>query len=206
SRQQVNQSTTPSLDVWTNSTNPGQLGSGVSIDSITRVRDRFLDNQHRDQSATLGESEAKKAAFDRLESIINEPSDSGLNAAMDQLANAWQDLANNPGNESAQAVLKQRAQEFVEVAQAMDSSFGNMKDDLAAQKNAAVAEADGYLKQIDALNKSIVRAGGQPNDLLDQRDLLVEKLSALAPIKVETEPSGAYKISSPASDLAITEG
>src|SRR5690606_11808641 len=96
SRQQVNQSTSPSLDVWTNSTNPGQLGSGVSIDSITRVRDRFLDNQRQDQSSTLGEAEAKQAAFDRLESIINEPSDAGLNAAMDQLWTAWQDLSNNP--------------------------------------------------------------------------------------------------------------
>ncbi|WP_033544148.1 flagellar hook-associated protein FlgK [Planococcus sp. CAU13] len=205
SRQQVNQSTSPSLDVWTNSTNPGQLGSGVSIDSITRVRDRFLDNQHRDQSANLGEAETKQAAFDRLESIINEPSDSGLNAAMDQLANAWQDLANKPGDASAQAVVKQRAQEFVEVAQAMDSSLGNMKDDLTAQKNAAIEEANAYIKQIDALNKSIVRVGGQPNDLLDQRDAAVESLSKLVKINVR-EIEGAYKITYPSSRVTYEDG
>ena len=45
SRQQVNTITSPSLDVWTSGTvNPGQLGTGVSIESITRVRDRFLDH------------------------------------------------------------------------------------------------------------------------------------------------------------------
>ncbi|XKE94952.1 flagellar hook-associated protein FlgK [Metaplanococcus flavidus] len=195
SRQQVNQSTTPSLDVWTNSTNPGQLGSGVSIDSITRVRDRFLDNQYRDQSATLADAQTKQAAFDRLESIINEPSDSGLNAAMDQLWNAWQDLSNNPDSVSAQAVVKERAQAFVEAAQAMDSSMANMKIDLSEQKTAAISEANDYLKQIASLNESIVRGGNQSNDLKDQRDVLVEKLSALAPIKVDAQSNGAYNIS-----------
>lgn len=195
SRQQVNQSTSPSLDIWTNGANPSQLGSGVSIDSITRVRDHFLDNQYRDQSSTLADAQTKQAAFDRLESIINEPSDSGLNSAMDQLANAWQDLANDPDSVSAQAVLKQRAQEFVEVAQAMDSSMTNMKTDLGQQKTAAIADANGYLEQIASLNDSIVRGGNTSNDLKDQRDVLVEKLSALAPIKVDAQANGSYTIS-----------
>lgn len=195
SRQQVNQSTTPSLDVWTNSMNPGQLGSGVSIDSITRVRDRFLDQQYRDQSATFAEAQTKQASFDRLETIINEPSDSGLNSAMDLLRSAWQDLSNNPDSASAQAVVKERAQTFVETAQAMDSSMENMKLDLDQQKAAAVTEANDYLKQIASLNESIVRGGNQSNDLKDQRDVLVEKLSALAPIKVDAQANGSYTIS-----------
>lgn len=195
SRQQVNQSTSPSLDIWTNSANPSQLGSGVSIDSITRVRDHFLDNQYRDQSSTLADAQTKQAAFERLESIINEPSDSGLNSVMDQLANAWQDLANDPDSVSAQAVLKQRAQEFVEVAQAMDNSMTNMKTDLGQQKTAAIADANGYLQQIASLNDSIVRGGNTSNDLKDQRDVLVEKLSALAPIKVDAQANGSYTIS-----------
>lgn len=195
SRQQVNQSTSPSLDVWTNSLNPGQLGSGVSIDSITRVRDRFLDQQYRDQSATLSDAQTKQASFDRLETIINEPSDSGLNSAMDQLWNAWQDLSNNPDSVSAQAVVKERAQAFVEAAQAMDRSMTNMTVDLGQQKTAAVSEANDYLKQIASLNDSIVRGGSGSNDLLDQRDVLVEKLSALAPIKVDAQSNGSYNIS-----------
>lgn len=195
SRQQVNQSTSPSLDVWTNSMNPGQLGSGVSIDSITRVRDRFLDQQYRDQSATFANAQTKQASFDRLESIINEPSDAGLNSAMDLLRNAWQDLSNNPDSVSAQAVVKERAQAFVETAQAMDSSMENMKIDLDQQKAAAVTEANDYLKQIALLNESIVRSGNGSNDLKDQRDVLVEKLSALAPIKVDAQANGSYTIS-----------
>ncbi|MGB6408950.1 MAG: flagellar hook-associated protein FlgK, partial [Planococcus donghaensis] len=65
SRQQVNSSASPSLDVWTNQgANTGQLGTGVSIDSITRVRDRFLDQQFRDHSETLGQWQAKQTTLD----------------------------------------------------------------------------------------------------------------------------------------------
>jgi flagellar hook-associated protein 1 FlgK len=195
SRQQVNTTTSPSLDVWTSgAVNPGQLGTGVSIESITRVRDRFLDQQYRDQSATSGEWSVKQQTLDRLETAINEPSETGLRFSMDQLSGAWQDLANDPDSLSAQAVLKERADAFVETAQSMDRSMTNVKDDLNQQLTATMEEANGYLKQIAELNTSIQRNGSQSNDLLDKRDVLVEKLSELVPIKVNAQTNGVYTI------------
>ncbi|MEK6268686.1 MAG: flagellar hook-associated protein FlgK, partial [Planococcus sp. (in: firmicutes)] len=158
SRQQVNSSASPSLDVWTNQgANTGQLGTGVNIDSITRVRDRFLDQQVRDHSETLGQWQAKQTTLDRLETIVNEPSDSGLSSAMDSLNSAWQDLANEPDSLSAQAVVKERAQGFIDVVQTMNKSMDSLKNELILQSQDTVAEANGYLKQIAELNKSIVR-------------------------------------------------
>lgn len=195
SRQQVNTTTSPSLDVWTSgAVNPGQLGTGVSIESITRVRDRFLDQQYRDQSATSGEWSVKQQTLDRLETAINEPSETGLRFSMDQLSGAWQDLANDPDSLSAQAVVKERADAFVETAQSMDRSMTNVKDDLNQQLTATMDEANGYLKQIAELNSSIQRNGSKSNDLLDKRDVLVEKLSELVPIKVNAQTNGVYNI------------
>ncbi|RNF38764.1 flagellar hook-associated protein FlgK [Planococcus salinus] len=195
SRQQVNNVTAQPLDTWTTgNVNPGQLGSGVSVESITRVRDHFLDRQYRDQSGTLGQWQAKQATFDQLETVINEPSDTGLNAAMDRLQGAWQDLANDPASPSAQAVVKERGQAFLEVAESMDVSMGAVLSDIERQTNAAVSDATEYLKQIDALNQSIKRTGTQANDLLDQRDAAVEQLSKLATISV-IEDKGMYTIS-----------
>ena len=195
SRQQVNTTTSPSLDVWTSgAVNPSQLGTGVSLDSITRVRDRFLDKQYRDQAGTLGEWSAKSQTLDRLETIINEPSKTGLSSSMDQLSGAWQDVANDPDSLSAQAVLKERAEAFIETAQSMDRSMTNVKDDLNQQLTATMDEANGYLKQIAELNTSIQRNGSNSNDLLDKRDVLVEKLSELVPIKVNAQANGVYNI------------
>lgn len=207
SRQQVNSSASPSLDIWTTQgANSGQLGTGVNLDSITRVRDQFLDRQFRDHSETLGQWQAKQTTLDRLETVINEPSNSGLNNAMDQLKSAWQDLSNEPGSLSAQAVVKERAQGFIEVAQSMNKSMDNLKTELTQQSEAAVAEANGYLKQIAELNKSIVREGGQSNDLKDKRDVLVEELSTLMSIKVDEKANGSYSISLASNGQSLVNG
>lgn len=207
SRQQVNTTTSPSLDVWTSGVvKPGQLGSGVTLDSITRVRDRFLDQQFRDQSGTLGEFSVKQEALSRLETIINEPSETGLRSSMDQLWGAWQDLANAPDSLSARSVLKERAQEFVSTAQSMDRSMTNMQTDLNQQLTSKTNEVNGYLNQIAELNTSILRTGKQANDLLDQRDVLVENLSKLVPIKVDEQKNGVYNITLRSDGTSLVEG
>lgn len=205
SRQQVNSSASPSLDVWT-AQGTSQLGTGVSIDSITRVRDRFLDQQFRDHSETLGQWQAKQATMDRLETIVNEPSTSGLNSSMDALKNAWQDLANEPDSLAAQAIVKERAQGFVDTAKTMNKSMSNLKNELTLQTQETVTEANGYLKQIAELNKSIVRGGNQSNDLKDKRDALVEDLSKLMSVKVDEKPNGSYSVSLASNNQALVTG
>lgn len=196
SRQQVNQASAPSLDVWASgSVNPSQLGQGSLVESITRVRDRFLDAQYRDQSSSAEEWSVRQETMGRIEVAIGEPSETGLRVSMDQLAAAWQDVANDPSSASAQAVLKERALAFTELAQSMDRSFGNITADLTLQQFAAVDEANGYLEQIAELNKSILQNGKNSNDLLDQRDLVVEKLSSLMPVRVTSNNNGVYDIS-----------
>ncbi|MCZ8536920.1 flagellar hook-associated protein FlgK [Paenisporosarcina quisquiliarum] len=200
SRQQVNAITSPSLDVWTSgAVNPGQLGTGVLMESITRVRDHFLDQQYRNQSGTLGEWSIRQETLDQLETVINEPSDTGLRTAMDQLAGAFQDLANEPDSLSAKAVVKERAQAFIETIQSMDRSMTEMKKDLNQQQTVKMNEANGYLEQIAQLNDSIKRTGSQANDLQDKRDVLIEELSKLVSIKVDNQADGT-------SNISLTDG
>ncbi|WP_075619440.1 flagellar hook-associated protein FlgK [Paenisporosarcina indica] len=207
SRQQVNTSASPSLNIWANgNVNPSQLGTGVSLDSITRVRDQFLDGQFRNQNGTLGEWSVSQETLDRLESIINEPSKTGLQSAMDQISSAWQDLENDPNSASAKAVLQERAQEFVSTAQAMYSSMTNLKTDLTQQTTAKIDEVNGYLEQIAALNQSIKRNGANSNDLLDKRDVLVEELSKIVSIKVEQQKDGTNNITLSSNGASLVSG
>jgi flagellar hook-associated protein 1 len=207
SRQQVNLTTAPSLDVWTSGeVNPGQLGSGVSVESITRVRDRFLDKQFRDHSATLGEWSVRQDTLAKLETIINEPSDTGLQSARDQFWGAWQDLATEPDSLAARAVIKESAQAFVDTAQSIDRSMSQLKNDLGNELTAKINQANGYINQIAELNKSIQRTGVQANDLLDQRDQYVEELSKLVSIDVEQLSNGMYNIKLPADGTVLVQG
>jgi len=205
SRQTVNTGTSPSLDIWTNN-GVNQLGSGVTMESITRVRDQFLDAKYRDQNGTLGEWSISQETLDHLEMIINEPSNTGLQSAMDQLSGAWQDLENDPNSASAKAVLKERAQEFVNTAQTIYSSMETLKSDLTQQTSEKIEEVNGYLKQIAALNQSIKRTGANANDLLDRRDALVEELSKMVSIKVESLSDGTNNIRLSSNNDSLVNG
>lgn len=208
SRQQVNLTTAPALDVWASGeVNPSQLGSGVLLESITRVRDRFLDQQFRDQSGKFGEWSVKQDTLAQLESIINEPSETGLREVMDQFWGAWQDLANEPDSLAARAVIKESAIAFVDTAKSIDKSLTTLKTDLSNQVTAKIQEANGFLQQIAEINNTIKRSGKQhSNDLLDQRDIYVEELSKLVPINVEELSNGVYNISLLSDGTALVEG
>lgn len=206
SRQQVNQVTSPSLPFsTTGNVSTSQLGTGVSIESITRVRDNFLDKQYRDQVSQLEEWTVKQDTLGELEVIIGEPSDAGLMAAMDKFWSAWEDLGNNPESHALKVAVVEQGQMIVDTAKTIDHSMTQLIGSLNEQLTTTVNDANSYLQQIADLNASIVKAGPQANDLLDQRDIVVEKLAMLVPITVN-EQNGLYNIRLASDGTSLVTG
>jgi len=205
SRQQVNTSSAASLEVWTSS-GAGQLGTGVSVDSVMRVRDRFLDQQYRGHTAEHAQWQAKSEALGQVETILGEPGDNGLNASMGRLWNAWQDLASDPSNMAVQAVVKERAQAFADVAKTIDRSMGDLAAGLKEQMAASEKDAQTLISRIEELNKHIVQTGPQANDLRDDRDAAVDELSKLMNIKVTEKADGSYAIALAANNQPLRGG
>lgn len=205
SRQQVNTSSAASLEVWT-SQGAGQLGTGVSVDSVMRVRDRFLDQQFRGHTAELNEWQTKSEALGNVETILGEPGENGLNASMGRLWNAWQDLASDPSNLAVQAVVKERAQAFADVAKTIDRSMGDVTAELKEQASAADKDAQTLISRIEELNKHIIQTGTQANDLRDQRDAAVDELSQLVDIKVTEKADGSYALALASNNQPVKAG
>jgi glycine cleavage system protein P-like pyridoxal-binding family len=84
---------------------PIQIGAGVNIDSVERMRDMFTDRQVRSASAELGDHETTVRYYDRIEALINEPTATEFNGQLDRFWNAWSELALHPSNLSARAVV-----------------------------------------------------------------------------------------------------
>ncbi|MDY0408918.1 flagellar basal body protein [Virgibacillus soli] len=87
---------------------PGQIGTGVKAGTIERIRDKFLDQQYRTEHTKAGYWQTTSEALGRMESILNEPSDSGLAKTFDKFWDSLQDLANNPDNSGARSVVARR--------------------------------------------------------------------------------------------------
>jgi flagellar hook-associated protein 1 FlgK len=88
---------------------PGQIGTGVTVAAITRVRDTFLDGQVQTQTALQSEWSTRDQELSKVESIFPEPSSSSLGNTISQYFTAWQDVASDPSSMSARTALTEQA-------------------------------------------------------------------------------------------------
>jgi flagellar hook-associated protein 1 FlgK len=205
SRQKVNVSASEALAITTTN-GRGSLGSGVDVDSYTRVRDTFLDLQYRGQNSSLSNWSTTSDALGRVEDALQEPGKTGLSTVLSQFWDAWSALSNSPSEPSAkQAVVEQAGA----VADTLKTVFGQIKlakDQSLQDYQALTAPASGgspggevaqIAKQLATLNGSIKRltiAGDTPNDLLDARDKLLDDLSGFGQISVTDAGNGAIDV------------
>lgn len=204
SRQRANLVTTtpytmPSMD---NAAGAGQLGTGVTVESIQRIRDSFLDYQYRVSNGISGDYTARDKYLKQVEDIMNEPTDNGISKLMTKFFTSWSNLATSSQNSNT---VKQQAEQVTNALNNTYSQLSSLKDNATTQIKSEVVSANGLLDQISQLNsqiKGVKLAGDNPNDLMDSRDLLLDKLSKqfgidvneknLDGIDVTTTKNGSY--------------
>ncbi|MEN6351336.1 MAG: flagellar hook-associated protein FlgK, partial [Syntrophomonas sp.] len=185
----------------------GQLGTGVDVASIDRIRDEFIDTQIRNETQTSGYWNSMQETLDRVEAILNEPSEDGLRGVMDTFWESWQDLSLNPESESVRSVVVQRGMAVAEAFNHAYSQLTDLRADTNEQVKIKVEEINSMAKQITDLNgqiMAIVSADKQPNDLMDKRDLLLKQLSEIANIDVTNDKNGMISVQ--LGDRQLVEG
>ncbi|ASS73932.1 flagellar hook-associated protein FlgK [Tumebacillus algifaecis] len=201
SRQVVNRVQTPSMEYphLNKPAGPGQVGTGVEITQIYRVREQFLDSQYRNESKTYGEWTSRSDILGKVEAIINEPSSSGIRTVINELWTSFQDLSKTSTPDAAIAARKIVAQRAVAVAEAFNHQSQQLNEldaDITESIQIKVKTVNAKLEEIQSINvriKELSVLGDIPNDLLDQRDLLVDQISRLVDVKV-TEANSMYSL------------
>ena len=192
SRQRATMETTrpfgmPSMD---NQVGPGQIGTGVEVSSIQRIRDNFMDFQVRREKSTLGQYEARDKYLSEIESIFNEPSDTGISTLIGKFFDSWEQLSKQAETSNARTIV---AQQSAALADSLNHTYNQLTE---VKKNAqesikqSVFDANAMLERIDKLNQQIISvkvSGMEPNDLMDSRDLLLDQLSQKFNINVEAD-------------------
>jgi len=176
---------------------PGLLGTGVQVTGLQRIREDFLDVQFRNESKHLGYYTAQSDALTKIEKIMNEPSDTGLQKVMDDLWKSWQELSSKPEEPASRTIVRERAMALVETFAALNTSLEELKTDLDNVVKVKAMDVNSIAQQIANLNKQIadvVPHGYQPNDLYDQRDVLIDRLSNLADIQVTNAEHGMVNV------------
>jgi flagellar hook-associated protein 1 len=190
----------------------GQLGTGVSVATYTRIRNTYLDAQYRTQSSGLGAASAQANELRQAQGAFDEPSSAGISSQLSAFWTAWAALANSPSSEAAKvnvvSVGSQLAQTLNQVSAQLQTIEGQ-----AAQQYAAIAGPNGQVQsdaaQIAQLNHQIklsLLAHQQPNDLEDRRDQLLDKLSELGNVTVTKAPDGTDTVAFGDAAEPLVEG
>ena len=158
----------------------GQLGTGVKGSAIDRIRDTFLDYQYRTENSTLGRADVRNTSLYQIETLFNEPSDTGISTLIGKFFDSFQELAKQPNSSNARTVA---VQQTIALADALNHAHTKLSDLIVDTKDSLRAnakDANSLLDQINTLNKEIKTvstAGQRPNDLMDRRDKLLDELS-----------------------------
>ncbi|MBX6379011.1 MAG: flagellar hook-associated protein FlgK, partial [Clostridia bacterium] len=186
---------------------PGQVGTGVDVAALTRARDAFLDAQVRNERRRWAGWDVRQQVLSELEAIFAEPSEAGLRVALDAFWDSWQSLAASPESLAARREVLQRAGGLLDAMKHADQQLRDLADNLDDQVAERVAELNDLAREVASLNAQIQRArarGLQPNDLLDRRDLALDRMAQLVALQVQEGPDGTVRVT--VGGVAIVEG
>lgn len=172
-------------------------GTGVRSDGIARIRDDFLEAQHRNETGIAGTLEGTATVLDRLERSFPEPSDTGIAAQLDDMWASWQAIVNNPESEAARSAVLEKGKLVIQSFQLADRQIRAQHGDAVTNVGLQVTKVNQLADQIAHYNSGIRAAsvaGLSPNDLLDQRDQAVLELTRLTGATVQAGDNGSVDV------------
>ncbi len=166
---------------------PGNLGTGIAVTSINRVRDEFIDKRVWDANAQQGSLSNLSDILGQVEQSFNEPSTTGIGQLMTNMFNSFSDLSTNPQSAAFRSTIVNNANSLIAQFHSVNNAMDQLNPQIQAKINSAVGNINQIAQQIAGLNKQIglsVAVGDQPNDLEDKRGQLLDQLSGLVNIQV----------------------
>jgi flagellar hook-associated protein 1 FlgK len=176
----------------------GPIGSGVRSAEVERVYDRFLGVQLNNENASLGRWEAQRGMLERVEAVFDESGGYGLNQALSDFWNSWQDLSLNPSGRTERSIAVATSQTLADTIRQKYSELAKTREDIDAAVEGAVADINRLTAQIADLNEKIASievSGDNANDYRDSRDLALKQLSEIVDIHSFEDAKGQVVVS-----------
>lgn len=190
----------------TQTQSPGAPGSGGGLSpNIERAFDRFVQSgfwQARSGSAYAG---ILSSTLSDINNLFGTPgSDTGLPNLMAKFQNTLKSLVTDPSSAAARAQVIGQLNLVVNSIHGISDGIQSARANVESALSNDVEELNSYLQQIDAINKKVGVTNRDPG-LLDQRDLLVGKISSLIGVTVREQTDGTLQISTDTGSVLVDQ-
>ncbi len=183
-----------------------KAGQGVYMNGVSQTRDATLDKRFRDEYADVGYyAEYSSILYDIETALgtVETETDSGIKNALASIMKSITDFSTNSNSDVHANIV---ATEFKSLTLVMQQ-LTNKLDALVIQEQATVndqcTQINDILAELAGLNEAISEDYTNyataseyfgPNELMDQRNYLLDQLSALIPINVKYESDGTATV------------
>ncbi|NOX67800.1 MAG: flagellar hook-associated protein FlgK [Gammaproteobacteria bacterium] len=175
----------------------GYVGSGTQISSVKRIYDVMLGEQLRTATTGFSRFSTLNTLSSRLDSLLADPN-TGLSSGLQSFFSSVQDVANDPGSIPARQALLGEANGVVQRFLSLDQRFAETESEVNQRISRSVEDINFLAGAIANINDKIALAGGrggqQPNDLLDQRDMLVRQLAEQVSVTTTKQDDGTLSV------------
>ncbi len=187
------------------SSQTSQVGSGVSVGSVARASDEFLNAQARGANAQSGTYTAQQTWLTNVQDAFNEPQNTSINSQLTTFFDNFSSVENSPNDTGVRETAIQGGVTLAGMLNTASQQMDAVGTQLTSAASSDMSDINTYGQQIATLNTAIVSqsAGGQqaPDSLLDQRDALLDKLSSLTNYEKFTNANGSVDVRIGTSNL-----
>jgi len=175
----------------------GPIGNGVEATDIVRAYDRFITQTLFGKTSEMSGLKTRLSGMQIVEGTLNEVEENGINTLLEDFWNSWDDLANNAEGMAERTTLLQRAGALSDALKDKYNTLVKFSKDIDLNIDSSIRDINQITGQIAELNVQIVAAEAghhSANDLRDQRDQLLNRLSQLANVNYFETERGSYTV------------
>lgn len=170
---------------------------GVTVTGTSRLNDPVVDGRARAEHGRNGTLQTSASTLSNVESLFNEPSDTGLADQLNEFWNAWSPVANHPDDLTARGVALEKAAGLVGSLNASSAALDRLTQGVTAQLTdvtGKISTAAGALAKLNGAMVQATASGINTNALADQRDVLLMQLADLAGAQTANQPDGSVTV------------
>lgn len=184
----------------------GFIGTGVAVSQIRSFREEYFDREIRGNISRNAGFALDDRTLQRIETLLREPGDGGLDSSMKKFFNAFNDLSLKPEDLGRRNLALEAGRTLAEDFRTTAAAVQDLRKQTSERLATGVGEANRILSDIAELNKQITATKSQSLDtwttLVNQRSLKLEELAKFGgPLHVSIDNNGHANVSMAGSSV-----
>ena len=185
----------------------GLMGQGVEALGVSQLRDSYLDQRFREEYANTAYHNEATDILKDIQSVFDDGNDvssmTGLTDAMEKIFDSIQDFAQDPTSSTTANIVMSAFVNMTQVLNQLDSKLQNVLEQQSSDMKVTTDRVNQLLQQVAQLNKTISdqdmslltgTESYQPNELLDERNLILDELAGYGDIQVTQKADGSVDV------------